>query len=349
MTPDRETVRAYISALAGSPDAEMTWQLLMDDRSAKRYAFDYHLPLTDKLWAEFVFQNSRGVGIFAMVNVGNGNGRCSANVTALRALFVDDDAGVLPPESDRLAPLAPSLSVRSKRGFHHYWCLLPGEPLEAFAPAQATLAAHFGTDSAVKDLPRVMRVPGFFHMKNPTEPRLVELERTSDARYTIAQVLAAYPLPHGAPVPCPTPNLAASSNRKPGLHLAKGDVAAVLEALQNLPIIRWAVEHPEDVSREAWRGIATNIAAAVLEHDESYSAAAALFHDISRHDSDRYSEAECDRAFRDAVKSAREFGPMTFRTLGSAGVPLEICERGAIVAKAPVGAARSLARTSLAR
>jgi hypothetical protein len=109
--------------------------------------------------------------------------------------------------------------------------------------------------------------------------------------------------------------------------------------------VRWATENPEDLSREAWRGIGTNIAAAVLDADGLHDAGADLFHDISRLDADRHSPADSDRVFRDALRSAKDFGPMTFARLEEAGVPADVCV-GAQLAKAPVGVARLLAARS---
>ncbi len=83
--------------------------------------------------------------------------------------------------------------VESARGKHSYWLLEPGEARESFSKAQAALAGHFQTDPTVKDLPRVMRVPGFLHQKNPASPFLVRIVETRPVKYTIAQVLAAFP------------------------------------------------------------------------------------------------------------------------------------------------------------
>jgi hypothetical protein len=345
MTNDHAAAATYVAALAGSADAEMTWQLLRDDKRGRPFAQEYHLSL-DRIWRELAYQNGRGVGVFAMVNAGDGGGRKAANVTRLRALFVDDDEGRLSPGSPDLAPLPPSFAVRSKRGSHFYWLLEPGEPLDAFTPAQVALASHFGTDAAVKDLPRVMRVPGFFHMKDPADPFMVMLIAGSGRRHTVAEVLAAFPARHlpakVVPVAPSPPGAPAGGPRR--IAESGREAAAVLAAFSGLRLIRWAVESPEDVSREAWRGIATNLAAAVLDHEELHDQAAELFREISEPDTGRYSAVACDRTFRDALKSARDFGPMTFATLESAGVPPEICAAGREHAKAPVGVARLLAR-----
>src|SRR5512141_268531 len=61
------------------------------------------------------------------------------------------------------ARLPPRLR-RDRALTHGYW---PGIhcPLDAFEAAQVALARKFSGDESVSDLPRVMRLPGFFHQK----------------------------------------------------------------------------------------------------------------------------------------------------------------------------------------
>src|SRR5207253_4685896 len=145
---------------------------------------------------ELVRLNRAGAGVFVMVNEGDGRGRTAKNVRALRALFVDDDSGELTPQA---LEVPPSIFVQSRNGPHAYWCLRAGEPVDAFRPAQEQLAAALRTDDRVKDPPRVMRLPGFFHVKDPRSPFLVRVVQTSGARYSIAEVLAGYPAPIAQP------------------------------------------------------------------------------------------------------------------------------------------------------
>ena len=65
------------------------------------------------------------------------------------------------------------MAVNSGRGCHFYFCT--DVPLDQFSELQKQLIAKLGTDPAVKDLPRVMRLPGTLHLKDPANPRLVKL------------------------------------------------------------------------------------------------------------------------------------------------------------------------------
>ena len=185
--------RAFLAALTGTPDAAVTFQTFDDDKARRLPALarilhgtlGRYAPLLGKLSAD-------GAGVFVMVNEGDGRGRGAANVTGLRALFVDDDKGTLDPAA---LALPPSVVVRSKAGCHVYWKLRPGEPLAAFEGAQRALAARLGTDATMVDLPRVLRVPGFDHRKDPAHPFPVRLVSADPSRaYTVEEVRRAFDL-----------------------------------------------------------------------------------------------------------------------------------------------------------
>lgn len=203
----------YVKALtgcAGEPGAEsgtpgapcdqvIDWASFPDDKeggkgASLRPALRWRGPLAD-LWERLVAENVAGSGIFATVNETDGRGFTKDHVIGLRALFVDDDSCRIFFEDLAAAGLAPSFVVQSNAGQHNYWTLEPGEDLSDFKPAQKALAAKFGTDPRVHDLPRVLRVPGFYHMKNPAEPFLVFMETGGTGqRYTVKEVADAFHL-----------------------------------------------------------------------------------------------------------------------------------------------------------
>lgn len=119
---------------------------------------------------ELTALHDRGAGIFVMVNRGDGvihdgakSCRTADNVVAVRANFVDLDGAPLEPVLTAAA--SPSIVVESSPGrWHAYW-LVRDEPLEDFTSIQEELIARFGADPSVKDLPHVLRVPGFLHRK----------------------------------------------------------------------------------------------------------------------------------------------------------------------------------------
>lgn len=188
----------FIEALTGAADAPVTIQTF-DDSPARRggLARILHGPLTRHA-AHLDALNRIGAGIFMMVNAGDLRGRTSANVVELRALFIDADGPL-----NRPYQLPPSILVRSARGEHAYWLVGAGaDLLGRFTASQKHLASFYGTDPAVCDLARVMRLPGFRHLK--AAPFDVELlHADGSCRYALAEVIDAHPLPGSCRPPRP--------------------------------------------------------------------------------------------------------------------------------------------------
>lgn len=133
--------------------------------------------------------NAKGAGVYVMVSAGNGKGRTAQNVVRVRAVFVDTDGASYPNP----LPLRPHIIVQSSPGRWHLYWLVTGLELDAFKPFQKGLAEHYGTDLSIHDLPRVMRIPGFYHHKN--DPVMVQLLETSDhAPYSHGEIVGAWPL-----------------------------------------------------------------------------------------------------------------------------------------------------------
>ncbi len=118
---------------------------------------DYAQKLIDK--------NTREqMGIFVMVNQGDGAGRKNENVQAVRALFLDLDGA--PIEPIHACPIEPHIITESSPGRYQVFWLVNNCPLERFKNVQRALAIKFEGDESINDLSRVMRIPGFYHLKN---------------------------------------------------------------------------------------------------------------------------------------------------------------------------------------
>ena len=177
----------YIEVLTGDINSAVTYQTFDDSGGGDLPPQVLHGTLTE-VWNDLCAAQDNGHGVFVMVQQGDGKGRAGKNVTALRALFLDDDKGTV--KLSMLKACRPNIIVHSGRGTHYYWLLVAGEKLTDFGPAQKALAARFGTDPAVHDLPRVMRMPGTTHYKNRSDPQdviLVDANRRS--LRTIADIL----------------------------------------------------------------------------------------------------------------------------------------------------------------
>ncbi len=155
------------------------------------------------------FMQQHGAGAFAMVHATDGLGQLKANVTRGRALFLDFDdpvslarrehfllaTGLLPTmtvESGGLASDVPKL---------HVYFRVRDLAADAVAAAQRVLASQAGTDFAVCDPARIMRIAGSWHLK--AAPRQVRIIEAHDVEYELADVLervTRLPIVAAAPV-----------------------------------------------------------------------------------------------------------------------------------------------------
>jgi len=183
LVPNLEDAQRFLRGLDSS-DA-FTFQAIPEAKDSTARPAVLHGTLDEHV-AELEALNRNGAGIFVMVNAGDGEirpgartCRTQANVTRVRALFVDLDGAPLEPVLTSEDP--PDLVVATSPGrWHAYWFFNDCE-LHEFSHLQRCLAAHFGGDQSVCDLPRVMRLPGFWHLKSDTPflSRLLDLDRTS--------------------------------------------------------------------------------------------------------------------------------------------------------------------------
>ncbi len=132
--------------------------------------------------------NVQGYGVFICINELRGKIRKSDEVIAIRALFIEMDAGKLPDD----LPLKPTITVQSKRGPHLYYSVDNDKNIKHFTPAQEHLIKYFKSDKSIKDLPRVMRLPGFNHVKDLSDPFPVKIISLNKKKHTIDSVMKAY-------------------------------------------------------------------------------------------------------------------------------------------------------------
>ena len=151
-----------------------------------------------------------GCGVFFSPNAFDGVRRAE-NLLRVQAAYVDIDLrheGDGTPDGDferRLEsglaallgfPLPPHVVVRTKNGVQAIWRtepLPPGEGLDLFRETVDRLVSYFRADPAARDVTRVLRLPGFLHLKDPASPFLCDSIRADLERepYPMAALLAA--------------------------------------------------------------------------------------------------------------------------------------------------------------
>jgi RecA-family ATPase len=173
-----------------------------DDRGRKDsgLARVYH-GTREQVHASLVDLQRLGAGVYVTVNETDFRGRKTENVIGVRAYFADGDA--MPLENGGRLGLEPTAVIESSPGRFNVFYAIADAPLiaENFRRTQQQLASLLGSDPSVCDLPRVMRLPGYLHQKNPQQPFLSRIHYlNADAIYTeaefqeaLASALAQFP------------------------------------------------------------------------------------------------------------------------------------------------------------
>lgn len=165
MTPDISEASRFLGLL--DPSAKPFTFQTFDDSEEKRS--DVVRVLHGTLAQRFntlAELNAKGAGVFVTINETDFKRRTAENIVRVRAIFEDHDSAdaVQRAEADA-CQLDPHIVVESSPGKRHVYRLVTDVPLERFKPWQEHMIALMGSDPKPKDLPRVMRLPGFYHCK----------------------------------------------------------------------------------------------------------------------------------------------------------------------------------------
>ncbi len=271
----------------------------IDDRKPRHATKLFTNAILDHALPELWRLNQLGYGIFIMVNATDGRGQKGANVTRVRAIIADCD-GVDP--SALVAAMAPHMAVGTSPGKCHLWWLTDDAPPKLFAPLHEALIGRYATDKSVKDLPRVLRLPGFYHNKATPHPVKFDYALAPKAnmelpRYGVQAII------HGLGLdvrPAAARSTAADDafSRKPSMHAAAGEalnlialpseaeLAAVAratagklplpaETLENVAIVEamLAKLDPNVPDREPWRDAVWAVLATRWERAEELARA----------------------------------------------------------------------------
>ncbi|WP_158089451.1 DNA-primase RepB domain-containing protein [Magnetofaba australis] len=175
MNPDPHEAQRFLDLLA--PREDFTFQTFDDakDRKSKGLINILHGSLEQHA-EELAELNRQGAGVFVMVNEGDCKGRKAQNVIRVRASFIDLDGAPLEPVLE--GPERPHIIINTSPGRWHCYWVVEGVALDDFKKVQQQLIKRFNADTSVTDLPRVMRLPGFYHMKS--EPFQTKIQEPND-------------------------------------------------------------------------------------------------------------------------------------------------------------------------
>jgi hypothetical protein len=146
-------------------------------------------------------------------------------------------------------PLPPHAVIRTKNGLQAVWRVEPLPPAQGLPLFQETvdlLIRQFRADPAARDVTRVLRLPGFLHLKNPAEPFPCTLLHGDVAAqpHRLAELrdaLRPWSPPSAAPAPAQVP-AKTWAKALPGVAAGERNQAAVVVAgklLCHLPEELW--------------------------------------------------------------------------------------------------------------
>lgn len=161
--------------------------------------------------------NEEGYGIFATVNEVEGVSRKASNLSKLNACFGDLDIGkegAISPERREEAKTAlaaklmflecpPTEIVYTKNGLQPRWRLeqtiITKETLELFGQVEEGIiewsVRNGCAGDTVKDLTRILRLPGFYHVKDPADPFLCTLEVIdAEKTFSLTELKQCFPI-----------------------------------------------------------------------------------------------------------------------------------------------------------
>lgn len=238
------------------PDAKrFVFLTVLEDRqfAGERPTRTFHRSLGDA-WPSLMELNNEGHGIFVGINKTSGRNRRVADITEVRAVWIDHD------QPDRAAvstPLTPHILVDTSPGKSQRLFLTQTKDFAAFTAVQSRLVVDYGSDPGAMDLARCLRLPGFRHMKDPTTPHLVTAEFSPTIeRYPWAEITAAFPAlpPAAKPSPAPARQAGGRGMALRPVSLRLGRVASALNKIPpDCPYDEWlqigmalhATEEPE--------------------------------------------------------------------------------------------------------
>lgn len=193
---DLDQARAFVTALTGSPDTICDFRAIHDvDKGRPANAVRGTLAQAGEYLERL---QGQGFGLFMMINASDGQGRDIANIVSVRAHFIDYDGADASWSSWGLVnawDLPPTFLVTAAvpGKYHAYWVVEPyaandGVGGQRFEMIQRKLVTKWQSDPPVIDLPRVMRLPGSTHLKDPANPVRVTMVPGANRSYKVGQL-----------------------------------------------------------------------------------------------------------------------------------------------------------------
>lgn len=152
--------------------------------------------------------NNDGYGIFFAIQHYKQHRRKAEDVDYIRCFAIDIDSKTQTKDEMRrkiiASPILPSLVVESKNGYHVYWILKKESWIKVDSSKddaykykeflKSRIAPVFDADRNACDITRILRMPGFYHLKDQKDPFLVNDTLNTGKLYSLDDIKKAFPV-----------------------------------------------------------------------------------------------------------------------------------------------------------
>ena len=151
-------------------------------------------PCIETPFSECKSWNEKNYGIFWTMNKFKGN-RIKSNLEKINVWSVDIDDGTKEEQKQKIkSGLVPSLVIETKRGYQIYFMAKDAEEKYFKHIMLDRLIPFYNGDKNAADVSRVLRVPTFYHCKDPNDKFLVKkVYERAKSIYTQKIICTFYP------------------------------------------------------------------------------------------------------------------------------------------------------------
>jgi hypothetical protein len=190
---DRNQATAHLEALGYQPGNAVYIRAFLS-KEDPRYAPNTGRKADRLNWEQIEHWQAQGYGVYIVVN---GGGHKDEDVKHCRAIFCEFDDRPIEDQKEFWRSLGlpePSLQIQTRKSVHTYWVFDEAIEVAAWRKLQTDLLVRTGSDPALKNPSRVMRLAGSYHIKPGCEPLRCNIIHHSSKRYSYDELRAAIPI-----------------------------------------------------------------------------------------------------------------------------------------------------------
>ncbi|WP_250126635.1 DUF3987 domain-containing protein [Chroococcidiopsis sp. CCMEE 29] len=191
---DREQATSQLEALGQSLSHAVYVRAFLP-KEDPRYANDKGRKANELNWQQLERWQAQGYGIYIVVN---GGGHKDEDVKCCRTIFCEFDDRPIEEQIwfwRELGLPEPSLQIQTRKSIHSYWVFEQPIAVEQWREVQTALLKYTGSDPALKNPSRVMRLAGAYHIKPGCDPLRCDIIHNSGQRYRYEELRAVVPAP----------------------------------------------------------------------------------------------------------------------------------------------------------